>query len=486
VLGLASGNLRAEGLTVRHLTLLADMVLLGDPWHDSGIEFRSTTNLRADGKIERSVFQETAQTPEEVQRKETWSIRYSREDVSKERVSYIFGRVAKPKRPTTGDSFFEADGVFASADKLPDHVVLKSPGLSDSKLVREATRTDLVFVTEYSWRETLTGVVTPAQATKAREDLTDLILDLGEPAVAGALGKDYDSSELFHWLRKDGKREAVQLLEGLDKARRDRHARPEAVDKFLEDRCKRWGIDPDKDLVSQLAPALARRIRDKGGRPVSEKTARQWLEGDMLTRILAAVVKAVEARPGGAQALQERVSRLSVKAFGLDPINPPTDRTFFLYTVTVPGVVIDTNGAEPPPPPQAGGMVGIGGSSRLNVVRAPRPAPPTTSAQMTVCWSFNRQEAHVGGYAMSVRSLGGDAALQQKLLKGEPLASREAAVTYRTLVEASAPLLNALRECRKQGTMQPLHDYRGRVGAAQKEEKDRVERVLKVLGLARR
>jgi hypothetical protein len=29
-------------------------------------------------------------------------------------------------------------------------------------------------------------------------------------------------------------------------------------------------------------------------------------------------------------------------------------------------------------------------------------------------------------------------------------------------------------------------DYRGRVGAAQKEEKDRVERVLKVLGLARR
>jgi hypothetical protein len=332
----------------------------------------------------------------------------------------------------------------------------------------------------------LTGAVTPAEAKRAREELIDLALDLCEPAL-----KDYDASELFRWLRKEGKREAIELLEEIDKAR-GRHGKagePEAIARVLLGRCKRWGINPDKDLTDQLAPVLAKRVRDKGGRPVSEKTAREWLAGDGFAAVVATAGKTVETWPGGTAALQKKVSRLSLKAFGIDPWDPAafTHPATFSCTMTVPGVVIDSSGVEPPPPPpETGGMVGVGGQSRLNVIRMDPPAPPPTSGEMTVCWNFNPREAHVGGYTMSVRSLRGDAALQKKLLKGEPLASKDAALTYRTLVGESAPMLNALRECRKQETVQPLYDYRDGLGAAQKVEIGRVERTLKVLGLPRR
>ncbi len=83
------------------------------------------------------------------------------------------------------------------------------------------------------------------------------------------------------------------------------------------------------------------------------------------------------------------------------------------------------------------------------------------------------------------RSLAGDVALQEKLLKGEPLATREAALAYRALVGENGGLRRALEECRAKGDMGPLRAYREAV-KADGEEAARVVRVFEVLGLERR
>ena len=56
--------------------------------------------------------------------------------------------------------------------------------------------------------------------------------------------------------------------------------------------------------------------------------------------------------------------------------------------------------------------------------------------------------------------------------------------SYRDLVKGRESLLKVLRDCRTKESMQPLHTYRDQLGATQVEERERIERVMKVLGLA--
>jgi hypothetical protein len=263
-----------------------------------------------------------------------------------------------------------------------------------------------------------------------------------EESIRNTIGKDYDPAELLVWLRKDGKQEIAWWLMELDnKTPKDGDVVKgiEAFLTLLPPRLKKWGLDLDRDIPEKLIAPIAQRVRDKAGKPVSEKTVRSWFDNpekfyDQLTRCIGKY---------GAR---------------------------FEYSMTVPGVILETNGG-PRPERRGGGM-------------CCRPAPGKkklagTLGTSDIHWSFGRSYALASDHAMQVRSLASDVELQRKVFKKVPLESKESALAYRDLVAGQESLLKVLRACREKQSMTPLHDHRAGSGG---EEKDRVERLLKILG----
>ena len=87
------------------------------------------------------------------------------------------------------------------------------------------------------------------------------------------------------------------------------------------------------------------------------------------------------------------------------------------------------------------------------------------------------------GYEMACRSLDARPQAQQDLLHGQPLKSREALVQFAEVAAGLPGVADALQECRKQGKMAPLYDYRLKVARNPKTPVKPVNDLLKLLGL---
>jgi hypothetical protein len=423
--------------------------------------YRIETVLHSDSSVDRAIYQPRAATPAPALRPELWSqLTYAPAPGDAQRQGWS-GLIADlPVRPADRDRpYFAAWGHFSSPQGIPAHVLFRpdgAPDLPPGELRRDYARNDYVFLVEHCWKETLTDVVTLAGMRRARDELADLLLDVGRDVFDEALGKDYEAGDLFRWLRTEGK---GWLAEATEHAfvYRAAHKGPQArraLGDGLMDIASRHGLGLkaqgkplegpafDKAIEEFLLREVAGRVHQKAdGKPVDRATVERWLEelrgGDATkppSRFEAAARKVIAQKYGGEEAFEKQTASLLRRILGVyNEVLFPTNRDFHC-TLTVPGEVIETNGQA---------LAG-------NRVR----------------WQFEAADAWPLGYEMTCRSLEAQPSIQRDLLRGEPLATREAQLEFRALVTGKDGLVAALHACRAQKNMAPLYAYQSKDPAA--------------------
>jgi hypothetical protein len=452
-------------------------------------DYNGETTLFPDGSVERSIFQPVDSTPAEAQQDAVWK--------TKEVAPY------KPKPSWQGERpYIKAEGKFPSVRELPnslriqrqaDEKVAKlAPLLPSGKLARRYERVDYVFVVEHRWAETLTDTVTYPGLRQGREELADFAIRLAEDIFQEALGKDYDATALFKWLRTDGKAwladvtdyAFVQVLTLKGGTLPPDAELAEAIINGFADICARYGLElrahgkllaePElKKATEEFAiNLLCRNIRRKDtGKPVDKETVLAWLaELNDPKKVPPgkpqifepAAKKVIQTKYGGEEVLLLRVAPSLFKitgAYWIDPLH----FHMFDYKFTPPGLVVQTNGE-------------ILSDNRVR-------------------WHFNAHAAWPNGFTMACRSLEAQMPLQKSLLKGQPLDSREAMLDFVALMAKNKPsrsapdkpsaLLEILKRCREQKTLAPLADYRKKLTEkGDKAELAEVDQLLKLLKLS--
>jgi hypothetical protein len=454
------------------------VLLLGAAASGCRQDFRSETVLHDDGSVERAVYQPASETPAAAQRPPVWNqitFAPNPEELQKQGwpgpIAHLPILPAGQQRP-----YFAAWGDFKTVQDLPEHLVLKAPegsGLPDSKLVRGHTRTDYVFLVEHRWRETLTDAVTLEGMRKAREELADFLIGVLSDSFDEAVGADYDASNLFRSLRGEGKTWLAELTDFLFvycAAHKGGSVDPGLLD-GLADICGRHGLVFKKEgkflddeaagkVFDEFAIShLCRGVRSKAsGKPVDRETASAWWQeikggGDKPPPPLLkpALERVIAAKYGGKEAFDRRCGALFARVFGVHMIDGVFRHQQLDYTLTVPGEVVESNGQ-------------ILAGSRVR-------------------WRFNAFAAYPLGYEMACRSLDARPQAQQELLHGQPLKTREALLQFADVADGLPGVADALRECRKQGKMAPLYDYRLKVARDPKTPVKPVNDLLKLLGL---
>jgi hypothetical protein len=445
--------------------------------------YRSETVLHDDGSIDRAIYQPGGDTPEAAKASPAWTqTTYAPDPDGLEKqgqtgpISSLAVLPPGQERP-----YFAAWGKFKSARDLPEHIVMKAPegsGLPDGKLVRDTIRADYVFVVEHRWSETLIDIVTQEDMRKAREELAELLINVGADTFNEAVGKEYDGSALFKLLRTEGKpwlaegtdflflycathkgpAAARGLLDGLADICARHGLVLKAQGKFLDDKAMEQAVD---DFAITVLVKNVRRKDD--GKPVDREAAAKWWrewkgksdsQGQPQPGVFGlALKKVIATRYGGEAAYNVRLGTLFTRVLGLYATDLVFNLRGFDYTMTMPGEVVETNGEI-----QAG-----------NQVR----------------WHFGARDAYPLGFAMTCRSLLPQLEAQRLLLKGQPLESREEQLRFVSLVSGQERLSEALRDCRKQKKMTPLYDYRAKAQQMQAggDEVKRVNALLRVLKL---
>jgi hypothetical protein len=439
--------------------------------------YRSETVLRDDGSVERAVYQPASETPAAAQRPPVWKqITFAPNPEELEKKGWTGPISHLPLRAVDKDrQYFAAWGDFKTVQDLPDHLVFKGPegsGLPDCKLVRGYTRRDYAFVVEHRWRETLTDVVTLQDMRRAREELADFLLNLLSDAFDEAVGKDYDASNLFDRLRGEGKTWLAELTDFLFvscAAHKGGGAEPALLDGLAEI-CARHGLVFKKDgkfldeeaagkVLDEFAIGLiCRGVRSKAsGKPVDRRTAAVWWreikggENPPPPLLRPALEKVVATKYGDKDAFERRLGALVARVFGRHVMDGLFRHEQFDYTLTVPGEVVESNGQ--------------------------------VLADNRVRWRFTAFAAYPLGYEMACRSLDIRPQAQQDLLHGQPLKGRETLVQFADLANGLPGVADALQECRKQGKMAPLYEYRLKVARNPKTPVKPVNDLLKLLGL---
>jgi hypothetical protein len=462
--------------TVRLLPSVA-VLLLGVAASGCQQTFRSETVLHDDGSVERAVYQPASQTPAAAQRPQVWKqVTAAPNPTELEKQGWAGPIAHLPIRaPDKEKEYVAAWGDFKTVQDLPDHLVFKAPqgsGLPDSKLVRGYTRTDYVFLVEHRWRETLTDVVTLEDMRKAREELADFLIDVLSDGFDEAVGKDYDASTFFRSLRAEGKPWLAEMTDFLFvhcAAHKGGSADPALLD-GLADICGRHGLVFKKEgqflddeaagkaLDEFVVGHICRGVRNKAtGKPVDRETASLWWRefkgGDNPPPPLLkpALDRVIAAKYGGKDGFDSRCGALFARVFGVHMMDGVFRHEQLDYTLTVPGEVVESNGQ--------------------------------LLAGNRVRWRFNAFAAYPLGYEMACRSLDARPQAQQDLLHGQPLKSREALVQFADVAAGLPGVADALQECRKQGKMAPLYEYRLKVARNPKTPVKPVNDLLKLLGL---
>ena len=255
-----------------------------------------------------------------------------------------------PHTQDNGHPYFAAWNHFASVKDLPEHVLFKASGgfgLPDGKLKHELTRTDLGLVEEFRWRETLTNCVTLADMHKARGELADGAIRFGTGSLRRGIGKDYNSSDLIEWLKKEGRPwfdEATDLFFLHSAARRGAgrtKGDPGCAGRLLW--TARTGSDEGRQAAARrnmnralrnfVVDCVAEKVK-KDGKPIGRNVASGWLD-EMNSkdggRFVTAARTVIDRKYGGENVFGGRVSVLIEPRFR--PL-PPGRASAQAFTIT--------------------------------------------------------------------------------------------------------------------------------------------------------
>lgn len=438
------------------------------------MHYRAETVLHSDGSVERAIYQDPAKTPEAAKRPELWEKIVAAPPPPQLEKRGWSGSIRQLPGPdsTDGRSYFAAWGRFRSLQDIPEHVIIKADGelpSPEGKLERNYVRTDYVFVVEHRWRETLTDIVKFNDMQKARHELADLLTNAGEHVFKEWIGKDYDSTELFKWLRTEGEAWLAEVTDFafIYCAARKGTVRDDVFWKEVAAISARYDLTlelPDKAKDEDWERAfrdlfirkLCQYVRRKDGQDVDRATAAGWVdqimkgrnEEEPATPLEKAIDKVLEQDYGGKESFRKRWDMLVYRIGGLHAPGFLVGRSFD-YAMAMPGEIVETNGV-------------ILSNNRVR-------------------WRFDAVEAYPLGYEMACRSLEPHVQAQSELLNGQPLASREQMLEYLSLATQEKQLVAALHQCRETKQMGPLYEYRQSVISMGRLPL--VDRVLKMLNL---
>jgi hypothetical protein len=385
------------------------------------------------------------------------------------RAPKLWKEIARP-RPGKGErAIFRASGRFASVKDVPDHLVVRGPAGTESRLVREYRRRDLVLVTEHHWRETLTSGLTRKGMQQARAELAELLVPLAEEIFQERWGKEYDATALFKAVRAGAKGWAAEALDQWH----DEIKATMKIEDGLDRVAAAWrrglirrglACPRDADALAVLFDRAHALIRRKDATP-----GPFLVEQIMEPETMAAARRVVVRRFGSVAAFEKKALPSLERLFGPYAVEGRLVRGLH-FSLTIPGAVVETNG-EPPPPSR--GMCCAPGR------RGRRPA---LDEWTVLHWRFVGLETNPAGKTMEARSLLGHEELQEKLFGEARLDTPEKAREYVDLVSASEPLLAALRACRKVGKAEPLHQHRrAALARGDRVEVARVDRLLRLV-----
>jgi hypothetical protein len=413
--------------------------------------YRCDTVLHEDGRVQRKIGQSPDSLPDAARRPGLWKALTTKDET----VAVDSSGTRQTVRLVV------AEGEFRSPDAIPDHVVFKAPegsGLEDSRLERQYTCKDFVFVVEHHWKETLTDVVTYEGMKKARGELADLLIGLLSEALREGVGPDYDASGLIRWLRREGKEWLAELTDQHYRDSRSRRSKEAALD-ALASICDRHGLHLmpgrkalekdafDKACRDYVVALLGRRVRGKDGKPVGKDVAAAWLAEN---GPLAEGWRRAEARKYKND--EERAKHLGALAARILGLHFLSFNTHFDNTMTMPGVVVQTDGQ--------------------------------VLSDNRVGWQFIATDAYPTGYDMNCRSLAARPDVQKAVLGKAPLTDPTALERFVALVSGRDRLLEALRECPKQKSLKPLRAYRQKLAgrAGSEAEIKAIDETLGLLG----
>ncbi len=438
--------------------------------------YRSETVWHADGSVDRSIYQEWGATPEPVRRSTAWQQTTAAPEPQALERSGWTGTISKlpvQKRGAAGP-YFAAWGRFRSPEEIPVHYVREAPnsaGIPNSELVRSCRWTDYVFVREYLWREALSDTVEPGQMRAAREQLADLLIDVGRDSINHAFGQEFDATALENWFRTEGKTWLAELVDYayLHAAAQKGASARQAIANGWAEICAHHGLSLKKEgkflkneeleraLREFTIQKILQHVRRKDGKPLDKQMVGVFLDelsspatGTRNT-LDQALDQVIAQKYGGKEKLQEQLERLFVRLAGLHvTLAFPGDD--FDFVLTVPGEVIETTG---------------------QVLSGNR-----------VRWRFAESEAYPLGYAMQCRSLLPILDMQKDLLQNQPLADRETMLAFIALLADREPLRLALEECRRRRSMTPLYEYRdGPLTRRDEKERLAMQRLFELLQL---
>ncbi len=433
------------------------------------------TVVHQDGSVDRAIVQDVALTPESARRPQLWlESRLVRAEPDDFWDGSIAGLPAPQKAEET--TYFAARGHFASVGAVPDHYAeVAEDGVTASRLARAYTARDLGFVTERTWTETLTDIVTPSEMAKAREDLSRINVKLLRGALDAGLGRDYDYQDYVRWVGETSKNLFAMFAElGLEARAAgapevwNNDATPlarEIVARY--DMAWTTGDAGQESMNEEKMKAFVRErtgslIKRHDGRPVDPATvdliaAAVWNIGDEAlvsfddtgagVPFKAGLDRVAAADYGGAEALKKKAQILYQRTLGITVWD--SDREYS-FNLTIPGTVVETNG--------------------------------TLEDNARVSWDFKHRDAFAFGYTMRCRSLEPNATAERAVLGAARLTSREAMLRYVSLIDGDEELLKVVRQAIGEKRAAPMAAYRSKLAADEKQAQ-RAAKVTKLMAL---
>lgn len=183
----------------------------------------------------------------------------------------------------------------------------------------------------------------------------------------------------------------------------------------------------------------------------------------------------IARRFGSLEKFEKREMPLVVQAFG-PHLGQPHLSFACDFRVTLPGIMVETNGAPPEEKPSRGGMCCAPGST-TPIDRVWFELPESSTLE----WRFSSVLAYPHDYRMHARSIEGKGEAQKKLLGKIALRTPAQARAYRDLVAGRKPLMAAIRAACEEGNLAPLRRCQAK---ADVEEKARVTELFRVLDVS--
>ena len=422
--------------------------------------YRAETVVHDDGSISRAVYQPADETPEAVRQSAAW-----------ENVTYAprvphdeWNASIDSLPPATQDKdrpYFAARGEFPSAGELPQTFHKAAPdGLADGTLELDYQQNDLVLVVEHRWRETLTDIVTLDDMHRARRELADTLIPLAEKILNRGLGDEYDTTAVVDWMHNTAEPMVFDLTDVIfDLGARGELSQSDQVGEALEPVFQRYGIsirDPSGKLLEgdqlqavfhdHLQAVLSEKLRRRDGQPVRPAVIDeilQWIgvqevpEGFEKSKRYENAAKEVIIETYGSDELFGAALKPNVyRILGLYRGDLVAAAREFEYTLTMPGVIVETSGE--------------------------------LLSDKSTRFRFEDNQAFPFGYSMSCRSLVLTKSATE-FLGADIATDRKKLLAYVDLVKDNSLLIEVMQKCVAAGDIGPLQRARDESAPASPE-----------------